>query len=83
MWATKLSLPAEKESWAQGLVESASKDVKMTASAIQPGQPTLPPGVSLQLACAALNSTEYTRGYSSFQWCYMARTCKDYTITDE
>ena len=52
----QLSLPAEKESWAHGLVESAIKDVKMTASAIQLGQPTLPPGVSLQLACAALNS---------------------------
>ena len=75
----QLSLPAEKESWAHGLVESAIKDVKMTASAIQLGQPTLPPGVSLQLACAALNSTEYTKGYSSFQWCYG----KDYTITDE
>ena len=75
----QLSLPAEKESWAHGLVESAIKDVKMTASAIQLGQPTLPPSVSLQLACAALNSTEYTKGYSSFQWCYG----RDYTITDE
>ena len=75
----QLSMPAEKESWAHGLVESAMKDVKMTASAIQIGQPTLEPAISLLLACAAINSTEYTKGYSAFQWCYG----KDYSITDE
>ena len=31
------------------------------------------------LACAALNATEYTKGYSSFQWAYG----KDYVLTDE
>ena len=62
-----------------GLVESAIRDIKMTASAIHLEQPTLNPQLSLMLACAAFNSTEYTKGYSSFQWCYG----KDYVITDE
>ena len=31
------------------------------------------------LSAAALNSTEYTKGYSSYQWCYG----KDYTLEDE
>ena len=75
----QLSFPPEKESWAHGLVESAIKDVKMTATAIQKDQPTLEPAVALMLSCASLNSTEYTKGYSSFQWCYG----KDYTISDE
>ena len=75
----QLALPAEKESWAHGLVESALKDIKMTASAIHLEQPALDPQLALMLACAALNSTEYTKGYSSFQWCYG----KDYVITDE
>ena len=61
-----LSFPAERESWAHGIVESAVKDVKMTASAIQTDQPTLEPKVTLMLACAALNATEYTKGYSPF-----------------
>ena len=74
-----LSFPAERESWAHGVVESAVKDVKMTASAIQTDQPTLEPKVTLMLACAALNATEYTKGYSSFQWAYG----KDYVLTDE
>ena len=75
----QLSFPPEKESWAHGLVESAIKDVKMTATAIQKDQLTLEPAVALMLSCASLNSTEYTKGYSSFQWCYG----KDYTISDE
>ena len=75
----QLSHPPEKESWAHGLVESAIKDVKMTASAIQIDQPTLEPAVCLMLACAALNSIEYTKGYTPFQWCYG----KEYSITDE
>ena len=75
----QLACPAEKESWAHGVVESAIKDLKMTASAIQIDQPHLNPRVSLMLACAALNSTEYTKGYSAFQWCYG----EDYTLADE
>eukprot|EP00438_Fugacium_kawagutii_P021819 Skav230869 [mRNA] locus=scaffold1335:307503:315465:- [translate_table: standard] len=74
-----LALPPEKESWAHGVVESSMKDIKMTASAIQLDQPTLDPYVTMLLACASLNSTEYTRGFSSFQWAYG----KDYSITDE
>ena len=75
----QLAPPAEKESWAHGQVESAIKDVKMTASAIQLGSPSQDPIITLHLAIAALNSTEYVKGYSSFQWCYG----KDYSITDE
>ena len=73
------SLPAEKESWAHGVVESSVRDLKMTASAIQLDQPTMEPHVTVLLACAALNSTEYTKGYTAFQWAYG----KDYVITDE
>ena len=75
----QLAPPAEKESWAHGQIESAMKDVKMTASAIQLGAPAQDPIITLHLAIAALNSTEYVKGYSSFQWCYG----KDYSITDE
>ena len=75
----QLSLPAERESWAHGVVEAAIKDVKMTASAIQIDQPKLDPCITLNLACAALNSTEHVKGYTPFQWCYG----KDYSLTDE
>ena len=51
----------------------------MTASDIQLGSPSQDPTITLHLAIAALNSTEYVKGYSSFQWCYG----KDYSITDE
>ena len=66
----QLAPPAEKESWAHGQIEAAMKDVKMTASAIQLGSPTQDPVITLHLTVAALNSTEYVKGYSSFQWCY-------------
>ena len=69
--------PAEKESWAHGQIESAIKDLKMTASAIQVGNPTQDPWITLQRAAAALNSTEYVKGFSSFQWCYG----KSYTLS--
>ena len=75
----QLAMPAEKESWAHGLIESAMKDIKPTASAIQISQPSLEPAVSLLLACSALNSTEHTKGYTPFQRCYG----KDYSISDE
>ena len=58
----QLAPPAEKESWAHGQVESAIKDVKMTASAIQLGSPSQDPAITLHLAIAALNSTEYVMG---------------------
>ena len=74
-----LAPPAEKASWAHGQIESAVKDVKMTASAIQLGDPAQDPVITLHLAVAAMNSTEYVKGYSPFQWCYG----KDYSITDE
>ena len=75
----QLSPPAEKESWAHGQIESAVKDVKMTASAIQLGDPAQDAVISLHLAVAAMNSIEYVKGYTPFQWCYG----KDYSITDE
>jgi hypothetical protein len=75
----QLCFPAEKESWAHAVVESALKDIKLTASAIQTDSPGLSPRVTLLLACAALNSTEYTKGFSSFQWCYG----RDYVLEDE
>ena len=76
---TLLTAPAEKESWAHGQVEAAIKDIKMRASAIQLGSPSQDPVISLHLAMATMNSTEYVKGYSSYQWCYG----KDYHISDE
>ena len=75
----QLAFPPEKESWAHGIVEAAIQDVKMTATAIQTSSPEQNPEVTLYLAAAALNSTEYTRGFSSFQWCFG----KAYNITEE
>ena len=51
----------------------------MTAGTIQLGSPTQDPWITLQLAAAALNSTEYVKGFSSFQWRYG----KNHSITDE
>ena len=75
----QLAFPPEKESWAHGIVEAAIQDVKMTATAIQTSSPEQNPEITLYLAAAALNATEYTRGFSSFQWCYG----KAYNITEE
>ena len=75
----QLAFPPEKESWAHGIVEAAIQDVKMTATAIQTSSPEQNPEVTLYLVAAALNSTEYTRGFSSFQWCFG----KAYNITEE
>ena len=75
----QLAFSPEKESWAHGIVEAAIQDVKMTATAIQTSSPEQNPEVTLYLAAAALNSTEYTRGFSSFQWCFG----KAYIITEE
>ena len=75
----QLCFPPEKEGWAHGVVESALKDIKITASAIQTDSPGLSPRVTLLLACASLNSTEYTNGYSTFKWCFG----KDYVLEDE
>ena len=45
-----LSFPAEKESWAHGLVEHAVKDLKHAANAIKTDAPDLDPTVALALA---------------------------------
>ena len=63
-----LSYVAEKEAWAHGVVEAGVKDLKMTASAIHLEALEQDPMVTLLLATSALNSTEYTAGYSAFQW---------------
>ncbi|CAE7826829.1 GIP [Symbiodinium sp. CCMP2456] len=70
---------AEKESWAHGTVEAAVQDVKLTASAIYQDLRDLQPEMALFLATAALNSTEYTAGFSSFQWAFG----KQYSLSDE
>ena len=75
----ELSFPAEKEAWAHGLVEKAIKDLKFTASAIQVDNMVQKPEVTLQLAAAALNSTEHVSGYTSHQWAFG----RDYTINEE
>ena len=70
---------AEKEPWANGVVEAAIQDIKNVASAIQLENLPQVPSVTLFLATSALNSTEYTAGFSSFQWAYG----KQYTLRDE
>ena len=70
---------AEKEPWANGVVEAAIQDIKNVASAIQLENLPQVPSVTLFLATSALNSTEYTAGFSSFQWAHG----KQYTLRDE
>ena len=70
---------AEKESWAHGTVEATVQDVKHTASAIFLENLDIEPDIVLHLAAAALNATEYTAGYSAFQWAYGT----SYNITEE
>ena len=70
---------ADKEHWANGIVESAVKDVKHTSTAIQMEMRDLDPMVTLHLAVSALNSTEYVAGYSSYQWAFGT----EYSLTDE
>ena len=74
-----LSFVAEKEAWANGIIEAGVQDLKMTASAIHLEAMDQDPFVTLYLSTSALNSTEYVAGYSSFQWAYG----KEYNLTDE
>ena len=75
----ELSLPAEKEPWAHGLVEHAMREFKHTASAIQLDNISQEPTVTLALAASALNSTEFVSGFSSHQWAFG----REYTISEE
>ena len=70
---------ADKEPWAHGTAEAAVQDVKHTATAIHLESRDQDPWVTLHLAVSALNSTEYTAGYSSFQWAFG----QQYSISDE
>ena len=71
--------PPEKEPWSHGIVEAAVQDVKHCASAIQLEALAQKPQITLVLATSALNSTEYTAGYSATQWAF-GRT---FSISDE
>ena len=62
--------PPDHESWAHGLVERGHQLVKETASRIHASSPDQDPEISLALATAAVNSTEYNKGYSSIQWAF-------------
>ena len=75
----QLSYATEKESWAHGVIEAVVQDVKHVSNAIKGGSPELPDQVVLHLAAASLNATEYTAGYSSYQWAYG----KDFQLQDE
>ena len=75
----RLHLPPEKEAWSHGIVESAGKDVKHVATAIQTESLDNTPEMTLALACSALNSTEYTAGFSAHQWA----SGSHYSISDE
>ncbi|CAE7822031.1 unnamed protein product, partial [Symbiodinium sp. CCMP2456] len=70
---------AEKEHWSHGVAEAAIQDVKTTATSIHLEAQDQRPYVTLQLTAAALNSTEYTAGFSAFQWAYG----RNYNISEE
>ncbi|CAE7799282.1 GIP [Symbiodinium sp. CCMP2456] len=72
-------LVAEKEPWANGMVEACVQDVKHVASAIHLEAQDVNLDVILHLAASSLNSTEYVAGYSSHQWAFGAA----YVPTDE
>ena len=71
--------PADKEPWANGMVEAAVHDVKHTATAIHLEALDQEPLVSMFLAVASLNATEFTAGYSAFQWAFGSQ----YSLDDE
>ena len=74
-----LSFVAEKEAWAHGVIEAGVQDLKMTASAIHLDALTQNPYVTLWLATSSLNATEFTAGFSSFQWAFGSQ----YNLSDE
>ena len=75
----RLHFPPEKEPWSHGIVEAAGKDVKHVATAIQTESLDNTPELTLALACSALNSTEYTAGFSAHQWAFGSH----YSVSDE
>ena len=75
----QVSYVAEKEAWSHGTLEAGVQDIKTTASAIHLESLELDPMVTLILAASALNATEYTGGFSSFQWAFG----REYSLTDE
>ncbi len=82
----QLHFPPETEPWAHGITEAAVQDMKHTASAIQSESLDQDPKVTLILAAAALNSTEYTAGYNAFQWAFGKQysiSHKDYRLDAE
>ena len=66
--------PIDNESWSHGIVERNIGHIKETASLIQVAQPDQEPIYSLAMACAAINSTEFNKGYTSLQWAYGKQT---------
>lgn len=69
----------EKEPWANGAVEAAIQDVKTTATAIHLEDTGQDPKVTLALTASSLNATEFTAGFSSFQWAFGSQ----YSLADE
>ena len=66
----QLMPPPDNESWSHGVVERAIGQLKVTCERIQLAAPDQNPLLTLGLAAAALNSTEYVKGFSSIQWAY-------------
>ena len=75
----RVHYPPEKEPWSHGIVEAAVHDVKAIATAIHMEAMDNSPQMTLALTASALNSTEYTAGFSSHQWAFGAK----YSISDE
>ncbi|CAE7821609.1 GIP [Symbiodinium sp. CCMP2592] len=75
----QVSYVAEKEAWSHGTLEAGVQDIKMTASAIHLENLDMEPSLTLTLAASSLNATEYTGGFSSFQWAFG----REYSLTDE
>ena len=75
----ELKFPPEKEPWSHGIVEAAIADIKHTATAIHLEALENSPDMTMSLACSALNSTEFTAGFSAHQWAFGSH----YAISDE
>ena len=66
----QLMPPLDNESWSHGVVERAIGQLKVTCERVQLSAPEQNPLLTIGLSTAAINSTEYVKGFSSIQWAY-------------
>ena len=66
----QLMPPPDNDSWSHGVVERAIGQLKVTCERVQLSAPEQNPLLTIGLSTAAINSTEYVKGFSSIQWAY-------------